>query len=85
MSDEQHGSPAAEWLPPALAGSGRIALTLDNAVRPGVEATARNGGITLTGTVRSGAERAAAATLVAGLTGVRYVKNDIQIRDDAAL
>jgi osmotically-inducible protein OsmY len=49
----------------------------------GVEAAAKNGDITLTGAVRRGAERAAAEATIAGLTGVRSVTNDIEIRDDA--
>ena len=52
-------------------------------MRVGVEATAANGVITLTGTVPNGDERTAAELLVAGLTGVRSVSNDIQIRADA--
>jgi len=52
-------------------------------VRVGVEAAAADGVITLTGTVRDGSERTAAELLVAGLTGVRSVKNDIQIRVEA--
>jgi osmotically-inducible protein OsmY len=59
------------------------ALTLNETVRVGVEATAANGVITLTGTVPNGDERTAAELLVAGLTGVRSVRNDIQIRADA--
>jgi osmotically-inducible protein OsmY len=59
------------------------ALTLNETVRVGVEATAANGVITLTGTVPNGDERTAAELLVAGLTGVRSVSNDIQIRADA--
>ena len=59
------------------------ALTLNETVRVGVEATAANGVITLTGTVRDGDERTAAELLVAGLTGVRSVRNDIQIRAHA--
>ena len=48
----------------------------------GVEATAVNGNLTLTGTVRDTTERTAAELMVAVLTGVRSVKNDIQMRDD---
>lgn len=59
------------------------ALTLNETVRVGVEATAANGVITLTATVPNGDERTAAELLVAGLTGVRSVSNDIQIRADA--
>ena len=57
--------------------------TLNDTVRVGVEAAAANGDITFTGTVRDRSERAAAELLVAGLTGVRGVKNNIQIRADA--
>ena len=59
------------------------ALTLDDTVPVGVAAAAADGVITLTGTVRDGSERTAAELLVAGLTGVRSVKNDIQIRVEA--
>ncbi len=59
------------------------ALTLDDTVRVGVAAAAAEGVITLTGTVRDGSERTAAELLVAGLTSVRSVKNDIQIRVEA--
>jgi len=59
-----------------------LAGGLDNAVSVGVEATAANGNVTLIGTVRDTTERAAAELRVAGLTGVRSVKNDIQMRDD---
>ena len=59
------------------------ALALDITVPDGVEATARNGNIRLTGTVQHGTERAAAELAVGGLTGVRNVKNDIDIAWDA--
>ena len=59
------------------------ALALDVTVPDGVEATAKNGNLTLTGTVSYGSERAAAELTVAGLTGVRNVKNQIKIRNDA--
>ena len=48
-----------------------------------IEATARNGNLTLTGTVSSGSQRAAAELAVAGLTGVRNIKNEIEIVYDA--
>ena len=67
----------------ALTTMANDALTLNDTVRIGVEAAAANGDITLTGTVRDRSERAAAELLVAGLTGVRSVKNNIQIRADA--
>jgi osmotically-inducible protein OsmY len=67
----------------ALTAMANYALTLGHTVAVGVEATAKNGDVTLTGAVRCGAERAAAEAMIAGLTGVRSVTNDIQIRDDA--
>jgi osmotically-inducible protein OsmY len=59
------------------------ALTLNVAVPDGVEATAKNGNLTLTGTVRYGTERTAAEQAVAYLTGVRNVRDDIGISTDA--
>jgi osmotically-inducible protein OsmY len=59
------------------------ALTLNIAVPDGVEATARDGNLTLTGTVDYGTERTAAEQAVAYLTGVRNVKDDIDISTDA--
>jgi osmotically-inducible protein OsmY len=55
------------------------ALTLNVAVPDGVEATARDGNLTLTGTVTYGTERTAAEQAVAYLTGVRNVKDNIDI------
>jgi osmotically-inducible protein OsmY len=49
----------------------------------GVEATAKNGNVTLAGTVSYGTERTAAEQAVAYLTGVRNVKDDIDISTDA--
>jgi len=59
------------------------ALTLNVAVPDGVEATAKNGNLTLTGTVSYGSERTAAEQAVTYLTGVRNVKDDIGISTDA--
>ena len=59
------------------------ALTLNITVPDGVEATAKNGNLTLTGSVSNGAERTAAELAVAGLTGVRNVRDDIDISTDA--
>jgi osmotically-inducible protein OsmY len=59
------------------------ALTLNVTVPDGVEATARDGNLTLTGTVEFGAERAAAELAVGGLTGVRNVRDEIEISYDA--
>jgi osmotically-inducible protein OsmY len=58
------------------------ALTQNVTVPDGVEATAADGNVTLTGAVGFGAERAAAEQAVAGLTGVRNVRDDIEISYD---
>jgi osmotically-inducible protein OsmY len=59
------------------------ALATNITVPDGVEASARNGNLKLTGTVSFGSERAAAEMAVAGLTGVRTIKDDIEISDNA--
>jgi osmotically-inducible protein OsmY len=64
-----------------LAAMASDALTMGDAVPEGVEATPKDGVITLTGFVRTSTEREAAEMMVAELTGVRRVRNDIQIRD----
>jgi osmotically-inducible protein OsmY len=64
-----------------LAAMASDALTLGGAVQEGVEATAKDGAITLTGSVRTSIEREAAEVMIAELTGVRRVRNDIQILD----
>ncbi len=64
-----------------LAAMASDALTLGGAAPEGVEATAEDGDITLTGSVRTGIEREAAEVMVAELTGVRSVRNEIQILD----
>ena len=53
------------------------ALALNITVPDGVEATASNGNVTLTGTVRYGTERTAAEQAVTYLTGVRNLRDDI--------
>lgn len=58
------------------------ALSLNVTVPDGVEATADDGNLTLTGLVKYGREREAAELAVAGLTGVRNVRNDIDISYD---
>ncbi len=58
------------------------ALTLGHSEQVPVTATAKNGDITLTGTVHTAAERAAAEATIAELTGVRAITNDVQIGDD---
>jgi osmotically-inducible protein OsmY len=59
------------------------ALTLNVTVPGGVEAAARDGNLTLTGAVEYGQQRKAAELAVAGLVGVRNVKDDIDISYDA--
>ena len=59
------------------------ALTLNVTVPDGVEATARNGAVRLTGTVHYGRQRDAAELAVAGLTGVRQIRDDIDVSYDA--
>jgi osmotically-inducible protein OsmY len=59
------------------------ALAVNITVPDGVEATAYNGNVELTGTVKHGPQRAAAELAVAGLTGVRNVRDDIDIGYDA--
>ena len=59
------------------------ALTLNVTVPDGVEATASDGNVTLTGTVKYGTQRAAAELAVAGLTGVRNIRDDIEVGQDA--
>jgi osmotically-inducible protein OsmY len=59
------------------------ALAVNVMVPDGVEATARDGNLTLTGAVKYGRQRKAAERAVAGLVGVRNVKDDIDISYDA--
>jgi osmotically-inducible protein OsmY len=59
------------------------ALAVNVMVPVGVEATARDGNLTLTGAVEYGRQRNAAELAVAGLTGIRNVKDDIDISYDA--
>jgi osmotically-inducible protein OsmY len=66
-----------------LAKAANGALTLNAAAPVGVAAKAANGDVILTGVVRDATERAAAELLVAALTGVRRVTNDIEVRADA--
>jgi osmotically-inducible protein OsmY len=59
------------------------ALTLNVTVPDGVEATARQGNLTLTGMVEYGRQRQAAELAVGGLAGVRNVRDDIEISYEA--
>jgi osmotically-inducible protein OsmY len=58
------------------------ALALNVIVPDGVEATARDGNLTLTGTVSFGSRRDASEQAVRGLVGVRNVRDDIEIAYD---
>ena len=58
------------------------ALALTVTVPANVEASATEGDIWLTGTVRNRFERDAAEQAIAGLTGVRNIVNDIEILSD---
>jgi osmotically-inducible protein OsmY len=55
------------------------ALAANVTVPESIEATARNGNLTLTGTVNYGSKRAAAEKAVRELTGVRNVKDEIEV------
>jgi len=68
-----------------LAKAANDALTLNEATPVGVAAKAANGDVILTGVARNDDERAAAELLVAALTGVRRVTNNIEVRADAGL
>src|SRR5260370_39199248 len=67
---------------PMLTTTANNALTLNVTVPDGVEATAYDGNLTLTGTVKYGRQREAAELAVAGLTGVRNVHDEIEISYD---
>jgi osmotically-inducible protein OsmY len=76
--------PPGDYLDDAmLTTAANNALTLNVTVPEGVEATARSGNLRLTGSVRYGVERAAAEHAVAGLTGVRNIKDEIEVAFDA--
>jgi osmotically-inducible protein OsmY len=62
-----------------LTTSANNALAASTAVPDGVEATAQDGNVTLTGLVNYRRQRSAAAATVSGVTGVRNIKDEIQI------
>ena len=62
-----------------LATAANNALAGNVTVPDGVEATAEDGNLTLTGMASYGVERAAAEAAVAKLAGVRNVRDDIEI------
>jgi osmotically-inducible protein OsmY len=55
------------------------ALATSASVPGGVAATAKDGNLTLTGSVKYGSQRAAAQSVVNGLTGVRDVRDEIDL------
>ncbi len=67
-----------------LATAANNALGWDVTVPDGIEATARDGNVTLTGTVRYAAVRTAAERAVGGLVGLRNIKDEIYVDADAA-
>ena len=67
----------------ALAQVANEALAANRAVPDGLRATAREGNIFLTGTVRYSAQRSAAEDAVAGVGGVLSVTNQIEVRGGA--
>jgi osmotically-inducible protein OsmY len=67
-----------------LATAANNALGWDVTVPDGIEATARDGNVTLTGTVRYAAVRTAAERAVGGLTGLRNIRDEIYVDSDAA-
>ena len=66
-----------------LATAANNSLQWDVTVPDGVEATASDGNLTLTGLVAYGSQRLAAERAVSGLTGVRNVEDDIDVSYDA--
>jgi osmotically-inducible protein OsmY len=62
-----------------LAVAANNTLARSSAVPNTVQATARDGNLTLAGFVRNGAQRAAAEQAVAGLPGVRNVLNQVEV------
>jgi len=72
--------PESDWRDDVkLVTAANNALAANVTVPDSVEAIADDGNITLTGTVSYGTERAAAEAVVAGLVGVRNVRNEIDI------
>jgi osmotically-inducible protein OsmY len=61
------------------------ALAANVRVPTGVEATARNGNLTLTGMMQYASERAAAERAVSGLPGLRGIRNQIEVTFDLDL
>jgi osmotically-inducible protein OsmY len=68
---------------PMLTTAANNALALNISVPSGVEASASDGNIWLTGSVSYGYQRIAAEQTVSGLPGVRNITDDIEIFSDA--
>jgi osmotically-inducible protein OsmY len=68
---------------PMLTSAANNALALNVTVPAGVEASASDGNVWLTGAVGYGFQRASAEQAIAGLTGVRNIENDIEVVSDA--
>jgi osmotically-inducible protein OsmY len=76
--------PAADYRDdPMLTTAANNALTLAITVPPGLEASATDGDIWLTGMVRNQFQRDAAQQAIAPLAGVRNIVNDIEILTEA--
>lgn len=68
---------------PLLTTAANNALALTVTVPSGIEASAKNGVLTLTGQVNFGTQRAAADDAVLGLVGVRGIRDKIEITNTA--
>ena len=84
-----HNHLTVELPPGDYRDDAQLTTAANNALRwavtvpAGVEATARNGNLTLTGTVHFGVQRTAAETAVSGLIGLRNIKDEIAIDSGA--
>ena len=67
----------------AMAQLANQALATNRAVPDGVQATAREANIFLTGTVSHDAQRVAAENTVAGVAGVVSITNEIEVQGNA--
>ena len=67
----------------ALAQFANQALAANHAVPDGVQATAREANIFLTGTVSHNVQRVAAENTVAGVAGVVSITNEIEVQGNA--
>jgi osmotically-inducible protein OsmY len=65
-----------------LTNAANNALAASASVPKGVSASAKDGNVTLAGMVRYGSQRTAAEAAVGGLTGVRNVRDEIEIAFD---